>query len=284
MDGRTQFVNRTYRQFCGLTPGQLDPDGWHFLIHSEDAPAFFEAFERALTNHTSFRFEERCQRADGEWRWVESVAEPRFSSQGEFLGLVGIGRDINERKEAEEALRLSEEKFRQLAENIREVFWMMNAAGTEVLYVSPAYEEIWGRTCEELYRYPMSWIESIEPEGRERAHATFLRQMQGEHVDSEYRIRNVKGELRWMRDRAFPVRNETGEIVRVAGIAEDITERRKPKPSWPTKPNTTISLDCRTACYCPTASKRALKARPKPDRWQPPSTWTSMVSSWSTIP
>ena len=225
--GRTLFANRVYREYTGITSDQIDPDSWQSSIHPEDAPAFIEAFQIALTNHTRFRWEHRSRRADGEWRWVESLAEPRFSSQGDFLGLVGTSKDINERREAEEALRASEEKFRQLTENIREVFWMMNAAGTEVLYVSPAYEEIWGRTCDELYCHPMSWIESIEPEDRELAHATFLRQMQGERIESEYRIRNAKGESKWVRDRAFPIRNEAGEIVRVAGIAEEISERKK---------------------------------------------------------
>ena len=226
VDGRTLFSNRLYRQFAGLT-SDSDPDAWRSLIHPEDAPGFIEAFERALANHTSFRYEQRGRRADGEWRWVESLAEPRFSSQGDFLGVVGTSKDITERKQAEEALRAGEERFRQLAENIKEVFWMMNAAGTEVLYVSPAYAEIWGRTCDDLYRDPMSWMESIEKEDRERAHETFLKQMQGEHIDSEYRIRDAHGALKWIRDRAFPIRDDAGEIIRVAGIAEEVTERKK---------------------------------------------------------
>ena len=74
-------------------------------------------------------------------------------------------------QERRASLRSSEEKFRQLAENIREVFWIMPPAGDEMLYVSPAYEQIWGRRCESLYRNPMSWAEAIHPDDRERAHA-----------------------------------------------------------------------------------------------------------------
>jgi len=141
--------------------------------------------------------------------------------------ILGMARDITEHKRAEETLSRNEEKFRQLAEHIREVFWMMNAAGTEILYVSPAYEQIWGRTCEELYRNPTAWLDAIEPDDRERAHATFLQQMQGEQVESEYRIRAHGGELKWVRDRAFPIRSDAGDIIRVVGIAEDITARKK---------------------------------------------------------
>ena len=142
-----------------------------------------------------------------------------------FWGTSGLSSDITERKKAEQALQGSEEKFRQLAENIREVFWMMPPAADEILYVSPAYEQIWGRTCDSLYQNPMSWTEAIHPDDRERAHSLFARQIQGEAVESEYRIRTPDGQEKWIRDRAFPIRDEAGNLIRVVGIAEEITER-----------------------------------------------------------
>ena len=130
------------------------------------------------------------------------------------------------RKRAEQALQNSEEKFRQLAENIHEVFWMMPPAADQILYVSPAYEQVWGRSCESLYQKPMSWAEAIHPDDREHAHEIFARQIQGEPVDSEYRIRTPDGQEKWICDRAFPIRGQAGELIRVAGIAEEITERK----------------------------------------------------------
>ena len=131
-------------------------------------------------NRRPFRAEARVRRADGEWRWVVVVRGSRASRRrGEFLGHVGLCPDITERKQAEQALQRSEEKFRQLAENIREVFWMMPPAADEMLYVSPAYEQVWGRTCESLYQNPMAWVEAIQPDDREKAHAVFARQIQG---------------------------------------------------------------------------------------------------------
>ncbi|MGA2849353.1 MAG: PAS domain S-box protein [Terracidiphilus sp.] len=225
-EGGTRFMNRTFLRFFGASADQLEPDAWQSVLHPDDVSEFAEPFQCALKQHSPFMADARFRRGDGEWRWVESVAAPRFSASGEFLGLVGTSKDITDRKQAEQALQSSEEKFRQLAENIRQVFWMMNFEGTEILYVGPAYEQIWGRTCESLYASPMDWMDAIHPEDRASAHETFLKQLQGESIDSEYRISTPDGHERWIRDRAFPVRNEAGELVRIAGIAEEITERK----------------------------------------------------------
>ena len=226
-EGASRFVNRAYLDYCGKSLDQVEADQWRSLIHPEDAPKFLRAFERSLNEHQPFGNDARLLRADGEWRWVENYATPRFSPSGEFLGLVGICRDITDSRQAEQALKTSEEKFRQLAENIHEVFWMMNAQGTEILYVGPAYEQIWGRSCASLYSSPMDWMEAIHPEDREHAHAIFMRQLTGEAIDSEYRILTPDNQEKWIRDRAFPVRDPNGELVRVAGIAEEITDRKR---------------------------------------------------------
>ena len=226
-EGGSQFINRAHREFCGVPFEELQGSKWQSLFHPDDVPEYGAIFQRAVREHAAFRADARLRRVDGEWRWVTTVAEPRFSQSGEFLGHVGLCLDITERKQAEEALQSSEEKFRQLAENIHKVFWMMNPAATEILYVNPAYEQIWGRTCESLYRNPMSWMEAVQHEDREQARLLFARQMAGEHIDSEYRIRTPDGAQRWVRDRAFPIRDQAGRLIRVAGIAEDITERKR---------------------------------------------------------
>ena len=142
-------------------------------------------------------------------------------------GRVWFFRDITGRKQAEQALRSSEEKFRQIAENIREVFWMMPPEANEMLYVSPAYEQIWGRTCESSYRNPMSWADAIHPDDQEQTRLLAVRQLQGDPVETEYRIRTPHGVEKWIRNRAFPVRNQDGQLIRVVGIAEDVSERKR---------------------------------------------------------
>jgi PAS domain S-box-containing protein len=122
-------------------------------------------------------------------------------------------------------LRASEKRFRQLTESIREVFWVSDLAKNQMIYVSPGYEEIWGRPCASLYASPRDWLEAIHAEDRERVlHAAVTQQVNGRY-DEEYRIVRPDGSIRWIHDRGFPVRDEVGRIYRIAGIAEDVTER-----------------------------------------------------------
>jgi two-component system sensor histidine kinase/response regulator len=226
-EGGNRFVNRTFNEFFGTTYEQVEGARWRPLLHPDDEKRYVEGLWAALRDRAPYEAEVRVRRADGEWRWLACSSAPRWTTTGEFLGHVGLGLDITERKQAEEALRVSEERFRQLAENIREVFWMTNPTGTEILYVSPGYEQLHLRKCEDVYRNPMVWLEDIVPEDREEALAIFQRQMHGEDIESEFRIRTHYGEEKWVRSRAFPVRDGAGEIVRVVGIAEDITERKQ---------------------------------------------------------
>jgi PAS domain S-box-containing protein len=154
-------------------------------------------------------------------RWLEVHAYPSPDA------LVIYSRDASERKRAEEALRESEERFRQMAETIDEVFWLADADSTRILYVSPAYEVIWGRSRASLYAEPRSWLGAVHPEDRERVLLAFERQVQTGEFHEEYRIVRPDGTVRWVLDRAFPVRDEAGRPYRTAGISKDVTERRR---------------------------------------------------------
>jgi len=132
-----------------------------------------------------------------------------------------------QRTEALEGLRRSEERFRELAETIEEVFWVTDTAKQRMLYVSPAYEKIWGRPREELYRSAGLWLEAVHPDDRERVRAAALTRQASGGYDEAYRIVRPDGTVRWIQDRAFPVRNESGQVERLAGSARDITEQRR---------------------------------------------------------
>jgi PAS domain S-box-containing protein len=126
-----------------------------------------------------------------------------------------------------EELQSSDQRFRQLAENIHEVFWMTDPVKNQMLYISPAYETIWGRTCESAYKSNLNWREAIHPDDRLHVlEAIATKQARGDY-DETYRITRPDGSVRWIQDRAFPVRNEAGQVFRMVGTAEDITKHRR---------------------------------------------------------
>lgn len=156
---------------------------------------------------------------------------PVKDEQGKVTALSVIVRDNTAHKRAESALRESEERFRQMAENIQEVFWLSDTHKNTILYISPAYDNVWGRTRDSLYASPWTWLDAVYMEDRARIlHAAQHKQLTGQY-DEEYRIVRPDGEVRWIRDRAYPVRNAVGEIYRIAGVAEDITERKQAEVS-----------------------------------------------------
>ena len=131
-------------------------------------------------------------------------------------------------KEELKELRENEERFRQIAENVREVFFMISAQTDEMLYISPTYEKVWGRSCQSLYENPQSWLSAIHPEDSLRAIATIETQFRtGDEFEEEYRIVRPDGSVRWIWVRAFPIRDDRGEVNRFVGVAEDITKRKE---------------------------------------------------------
>lgn len=131
----------------------------------------------------------------------------------------------NQLLQSNQALRESEQRFRQLAENIKEVFWVTSVDRTQVIYVSPGYELVWHSSRKQLYEQPMSWVDAIHPEDRERV-CTTIETRQGEEYEQEYRIMGPDRSIYWIRDRAFPVKNEMGQVYRLVGLSEDITVRK----------------------------------------------------------
>ena len=125
-----------------------------------------------------------------------------------------------------ESLRESEERFRQMAENIQEVFWVSSPDVSQMLYLSPAFEKVWGRTRASVFENALAWVEAICPEDRDRVLAALEEHAQGKY-NVEYRIARPDGAVRWIHDRGFPVRDEMGQIRRMVGIAEDITARKQ---------------------------------------------------------
>lgn len=230
--GRITFLNpsfiRTFGYELADIPTLADwwpkayPDPAYRQWVADQWQAELERSSRTGTAFAPMDITIRCK--DGSKKFVVVYAAPL---EGGFddTHLVVL-HDISSRKQVETQLRESDERFRQLAENIEEVFWMSDTSKNEIFYISPAYERIWGRKCEELYRDSRSWMESIHPEDRERVLlAAETKQAVGQY-DETYRILRPDGSVRWIHDRAFPVPSPTGKVLRIVGTAADVTDQR----------------------------------------------------------
>jgi PAS domain S-box-containing protein len=126
---------------------------------------------------------------------------------------------------AEAQLRESEGRFRQLAENITDVFWLFSPDGPALLYVSPAYASVWGGDAAALQADPMAWLAAVHPDERERVAAAFAGLSRQAPYDEEFRIVMADGQ-RWIRDRGYAVADEHGKFYRMVRISQDITVRK----------------------------------------------------------
>ena len=199
---------------------------------------------RALSRHVVAQLELRRQARElvteaAERRRAEEAQRRQFhelsASKAEADRLLTLAQQsrrallsvLEDEKRTGQNLRHSEERFRQLAENINEVFWMTDPTMHELIYVSPAYERIWGRTCESLHASSFKWLETLHPDDRQRISQAVASVPDSGTYDVEYRILRPDKSECWIHDRGFPVRSPAGEVIRVVGTAEDITARRK---------------------------------------------------------
>ncbi len=158
-------------------------------------------------------------------RWFLMTVTPLSDDHPQ--GAVVMHLDVTAERQTEESLRASESRFRQMAENIRDVFFLIDADSNRVLYISPAYEEIWGRTPDSVYADTDAWSESIHPDDRASTYEKFNKGIVAGTLEYEYRIVRPDGSIRWIETRGFPVRDDGGRIVRVAGVAKDVTKRKE---------------------------------------------------------
>jgi PAS domain S-box-containing protein len=166
------------------------------------------------------------QRKDGSRVFIEGSARPLGGPGGSVTGFVKVGQDVTDRRGTQEALRASEERFRQFGDASGDVLWIRDAAALTFEYVSPAFEEIFGSPLDHVLgrQQVRRWAELVLPKDREAALDGLRRVREGEHILLTFRIRRTDGEVRWIRDTSFPLLDDAGRVRRIAGIYHDATD------------------------------------------------------------
>ncbi len=225
-DGTLTFAGPSITVVLGYVPAELEGRSAFEFIHPEDAPQVMAALEEcAAVSRAVVQARARVRNRAGAWRWMEGNFT-NLLDDPDVAGMVINFRDITEHLDLERGQRESIERFDQIAENVSEAFWVSDPDGTNVVYASPAYERIWKRPVADLLHDGRQWIDAIHPEDRERILRAVHDKMARGQFDEEYRVVHPDGNIRWVRDRGFPVRNADGEIYRIVGTAEDITDRK----------------------------------------------------------
>ncbi len=208
VDGRIMDCNEAFLRMSGYNRADLEEGRlrWDRMT----PPEFMERSLEAMTEYKNTgkisNYEKQYIRKDGT-RWWGILSATRLTNE---VGVKFV-LDITEEKEAEHALRASEERFRQFAENSADVFWIVDAAAQRVEYVNPAYERIWGEPRADVLDDTGHWLARVHPDDRERAAGIMPLVMSGQATTVEYRIvRPSDGAVRWIRDTGFPIADEEG--------------------------------------------------------------------------
>ena len=233
--GSILSANRTWQQFeapeRGCGPGPIVGRNYLDICDSTGESGVQEAQQvaagiREVLAGASTIFTMNCAcRASSEQRWLALTVTP--VGDGPIRGAIVMYRDITAEKGFESSLRASEFRFRQMAESMHDVCFLVDAASHKMLYISPAYEAIWGRSNQSLNASHPPWTASVHPEDRESAQRKYERGILTGTFAYECRVLRPDGLLHWIEVRGSPIRDSAGALLRVAGIIEDITHRKQ---------------------------------------------------------
>jgi diguanylate cyclase (GGDEF)-like protein/PAS domain S-box-containing protein len=227
-------VNEAWRRsgssYGLITPGHMVGADYLAICEAAVGEGSVEAHEAAVGirsvlagSEDRFSMEYACH-SPSERHWFLMLVTRLSEDQPK--GVVVMHMDVTTERLSIESLHESESRFRQMAENIRDVFFLRDVASGRMLYISPAYEEIWGRSVASVYENPGSWMDLIHPDDIAGVREKHRAGMVAGGFELEYRIVRADDTMRRIASRGFPVRDANGVLVRIAGIAEDITERR----------------------------------------------------------
>jgi PAS domain S-box-containing protein len=222
-DGEVQFLNRQVLEYFGKTTEDLKRWSTSDAVHPDDLPRAIDGWRRSIENGQPYVLELRQRRADGEYRWFQSVALPARNPEGLITAWYMLLTDIDDRKRAEDDLRATERDLRLIFDSIPGFVWTMSAAG-EVELVNPQMLAYFGMTLDAL----KEWPQFIHPDDRERVVALWRRTIEaGQPYDVEHRLRRADGIYRWFQVRGCTQMDAEGHVVRWYNLVTDIDERKR---------------------------------------------------------
>jgi PAS domain S-box-containing protein len=218
--GYCVYLNRSWRRFTGQTADEGEGFGWLDATHPDDRSMAEQAFREAVEARAPLRIEYRLRRHDGAYRWCIDAAAPRLSNDGEFLGYVGSVIDIEDRRNAEQSQRESEDRLRALTNTLPAFVWF-GAPDGELHYFNDRWYEYSGQTSDQAL--PNGWVDILHPEDADRVAEAWARaRALGTPYETECRYRRRDGAYRWYLARAEPLKAPDGQIAAWVGSSSDI--------------------------------------------------------------
>lgn len=225
-DGRIEYVNEKFTEITGYSAEEALGRTTRILQSGNTPPEVYESLWENVRAGKPWEGEIQNRRKGGELYWDYVRISPIRDENGRVEHYLSVQEDITERKETEEALRRSVELFDQFAEHVKEAFFLMDVPDARIVYVSPAFADIWGIPIDEVYASPSKWIDAVHPEDRPSVERSIARSDAGASTTTTFRLVRPDDEVRWVRARVFPIADETGRGTRIVGLAEDVTEQR----------------------------------------------------------
>ena len=231
-----EWMNPKFWTVLGYDPNEMphNTSAWQDIINQDDLKLAKEILNKHLEN-SNHPFDQivRYTHKDGSTVWIRCRGKVIRNKDGKPIRMLGAHHDISDIKNKEQELIIAKEKaeanerkFREITENISEVSWVGSADDDKVIYISPAYEKVWGRSCQSLYDNPQSFLDSVHPEDKSAVIAEIEKYKSGEEANFEYRILNDKGEIKWVQTTTVPIKNTQGDIIRYLGTAVDISSAK----------------------------------------------------------
>lgn len=216
-----------FQALFGRSPRGQSLESWRREVHPDDRDDVMASLREAITEgRDRWSAEYRFRRADGGYAYVLERGFVLRDEADQPVRMVGCLMDLTHRREAEEALRRSEARFRELAENVQEVFFHMEVADRRLVYLSPHYARVWQRDPAELADRPLAWLRAVSRGDRAAVVDAFRQGLAGRKVAVDFRILRPDGAERWVRGAVYPIHAADGSLLRIVGTARDITERK----------------------------------------------------------